>query len=175
MATGALVPLEEYLSTTYEADCEYVDGEILERNMGEIDHAALQTVLVFWLFTQRKQFGIHIFTEIRTQVGGTRFRIPDIAVTLEKGKGRILKTPPFLCIEILSPEDRVSRMEEKIDDYLNFGVPHIWLIDPRKRSAWSYTQAGKRESVGVLRTLQPKIELSIHDLFAELDEEVESE
>jgi Uma2 family endonuclease len=66
-------------------------------------------------------------------------------------------------------------MEEKIDDYLNFGVPHIWLIDPRKRSAWSYTQAGKRESVDVLLTSQPQIQLPIQDLFAELDGEIESE
>jgi Uma2 family endonuclease len=170
-----MISLQAYLSTTYKADREYVDGQILERNWGETDHAALQALLASWFFTQRKQLGMHVLTEIRTQVAATRFRIPDIAVTLDKPSARILKTPPFLCVEILSPEDRSSRMEEKIDDYLNFGVPHIWLIDPRKRSAWSYTQAGKRESVDVLVTSQPKIQLLIQDLFAELDEEVEPE
>jgi hypothetical protein len=38
-ATGTMVSLDEYLSTVYDPDCEYVDGELIERNMGEIDHA----------------------------------------------------------------------------------------------------------------------------------------
>jgi hypothetical protein len=96
-----MISPEAYLCTTYESDREYVDGEILQRNWGEVDHSALQALLGSWFVNQRKQLGIHVLTEIRTQVASTRFRIPDIAVTLDKPSGRILKTPPFLCIEIL--------------------------------------------------------------------------
>jgi hypothetical protein len=32
MEAGTLVSVEEYLSTVYEPDCEYLDGELLERN-----------------------------------------------------------------------------------------------------------------------------------------------
>ena len=39
MATTSFVPVEEYLNTSYEPDCEYVDGEMLQRNMGEPEHA----------------------------------------------------------------------------------------------------------------------------------------
>ena len=85
----------------------------------------------------------------------------------------MLREPPFLCIEVLSPEDRVSRMEIKIDDYLAFGVRHIWLIDPVRKLAWSYTREGKRESTGVLTTSNPDLTVSLKDLFEALSEDVE--
>jgi len=175
MATTTLVPLEEYLATVYEPDCEYIDGEVLERNMGESDHSGLQGLLVGWLISRRKQLGIHVFPEMRTQVAPKRFRVPDIAVTTTPVAGRILREPPFLCIEILSPEDRASRIEEKIDDYLRFGVAHIWLLDPRKKRAWSYTREGKREATNVLTTDVPRMQLPVLELFDELAEEIKGE
>jgi Uma2 family endonuclease len=149
MTSGTLVSEQEYLATIYEPDAEYVNGEILERAVPEIDHGGLQGLIVNWLMNRRKEIGIHVFPGTRTQVSAHRYRVPDVAVTLGRGKGRILTEPPFLCIEIVSPEDRVSRMEEKIDDYLKFGVQYVWLIDPRKESAWSYTREGKREAASI--------------------------
>jgi Uma2 family endonuclease len=173
MATGTLVSLEEYLSTTYDPDCEYVDGELLERNMGEFDHAGVQGIILALLYNQRRQYGIYVFPELRVQVAARRYRIPDITVTTRKGKGRILREPPFLCIEVLSPEDRANRIETKIDDYLNFGVKHIWIIDPREKKGWSYTHEGKREPSEVLTTSDPHLTLSLSEIFAELSESVE--
>ena len=46
MKTAALIPVEEYLRTTYDPDCDYVDGEVQERNLGELDHSDLQTEFV---------------------------------------------------------------------------------------------------------------------------------
>ena len=172
-ATGTQVSLEEYLSTVYDPDCEYVDGELIERNMGEIDHSALQTIIAAFLYNQRHESGIHVFTELRVQVATTRYRIPDICVTGKKARGRILREPPLLCIEILSPEDRVGRMELKIDDYLAFGVKRIWIIDPREKKGWSYTREGKRETAEVLTTSDPRLTLSLNEIFAELSESVE--
>lgn len=173
MPATTLISVEEYLSTSYDPDCDYVDGELIERNRGESDHGGLQISIGAWLFARRKALGIHVFTATRTQVARTRFRVPDIAVTTQKVKGRILREPPFLCIEVLSPEDPVSRMEVKIDDYLKFGVAHVCLIDPRKKLAWSYTAEGRREAASVLTTQEPRIELPIAELFAELDEDVD--
>src|SRR4051794_27097611 len=173
MPAETLVSVEEYVSKTYDPDCEYVDGTLLERNMGESDHAGIQGLLVAWLLTRRKQFGIHVFPELRVQVAPGRYRVPDITVTTQKISGRILRVPPFLCVEILSPEDRAGRMEEKIDDYLRFGIAHIWLIDPRSRRAWSYGRDGQRFATSLLTTTNPEIELPIEDLFAELDAAVD--
>src|SRR5579863_5736504 len=173
MESATMVSLDEYLSTAYDPDCEYVDGELIERNMGETDHSALQGIIFALLYGQRRESGIHVFPELRVQVAATRYRIPDICVTTKKARGRILREPPFLCIEVLSPEDRASRMELKIDDYLAFGVKHIWLIDPRRKKAWSYTSEGKRESSAVLTTSEPHLTLALDEVFAELDDLVE--
>jgi len=173
MATGTLVSLEEYLSTTYDPDREYVDGELLERNMGELEHSGIQGIVFAMLLSQRQERGIHVFLELRVQVSATRFRVPDILVTLSKGKGRILKEPPFLCVEILSPEDRTSRIEKKIDDYLKFGVQHVWVIDPAEKTAWSYTRDGRRQPADVLTTSNPGLTLSLKQVFEALREDIE--
>jgi hypothetical protein len=42
MATGVLVSEEEYPRTSYRPDCDYVDGEVVERNLGEYEHGSTQ-------------------------------------------------------------------------------------------------------------------------------------
>ena len=169
-----MISLDEYLSTVYEPDCEYVDGELVERNAGELEHSGLLGVIMALLYNQRLQYGIHIFPVLHIQVAATRYRIPDITVTTHKIRGRILREPPFLCIEILSPEDRASRMQTKIDDYLSFGVGHIWIVDPRAKKGWSYTREGRRESTEVLATSDPRLTLSLDEVFAALADDIEA-
>ena len=48
MATTQL-SLEEYLSTDYGPDCDYVDGELEERNLGEQEHSITQAFFIKWL------------------------------------------------------------------------------------------------------------------------------
>jgi Uma2 family endonuclease len=97
---------------------------------------------------------MYVLQEVRVQVRPTRYRVPDVCVVLGgRPDEEILTKPPFLCIEILSPEDRVSRMQDRIDDYLRFGVRYVWLIDPYQRRAWIYMQDEIREvRDGLLRT-----------------------
>jgi Uma2 family endonuclease len=174
MATGTLVSLEKYLSKVYDPDCEYIDGELIERNRGESDHAGLQAVITALLYNQRREYGVHVFPELRVQVAETRYRIPDITVTKNKVRGQILREPPFfLCIEILSPDDRASRLQVKIDDYLSFGVENVWIIDPAERKGWSYTREGRHESTEVLTTSAPNLSISLAEIFEALSEDVE--
>jgi Uma2 family endonuclease len=66
------------------------------------------------------------------QVKEYRFRVPDVCVIFaEAPKESILTHPPLLCIEILSPEDRMSEILERVKDYLAFGVRYVWVLDPR--------------------------------------------
>src|SRR6185437_15926654 len=55
--SAALVPVEEYLRTQYEPDCEYVDGEVLERNWGENPHSAPQVEFIFYSRSRRGRLG----------------------------------------------------------------------------------------------------------------------
>ena len=110
--TGALMSVNDYLSTSFRPDCEYVDGVIVERNLGEWEHSRLQTALVVYLVSRKKHWGIHAVVEQRVQVKPNRFRVPDICVVAgPEPQEPILTRPPFLCIEILSKDDRMSEMQ----------------------------------------------------------------
>jgi Uma2 family endonuclease len=164
---GTLISVEEYLATSYRPDCDYIDGQVLERNVGEWIHSTLQALIAGYFVARRKQWGIQVATEQRVQVTTKRFRIPDVCVILGKTEEQILTTPPFLCIEILSPEDRMSRVEERIDDFLAMGVPYVWLLDPATRRAYTATAAeGLREvKSGILKTENPALEMPLFEIF----------
>ena len=167
MPTEALLSVEEYLATSYRPDCDYVDGRLEERNLGEWDHADLQTAVATFLRTRAKKWGIRAVVEQRVQVSPTRFRIPDVTVIVGDPDGKILRKPPFLCIEILSPEDRLSRVEQRIDDFLKMGVAYVWLLDPETRRVYVATkEQGFHEFKGeVLRTENPALEVPLGEIF----------
>ena len=168
MPAGTLIPVSEYLSTSYDPDCDYVDGEVLERKVGELDHSRLQTVLSAYFFSREKQWGVFAVVEQRVQVSPTRFRVPDVCVVAgAEPDEQIFTKPPMLCIEILSPEDTMSRMLERVDDYLAFGVSHVWVIDPRTKRAYDYASTGMQEAKdGVLRTDDPQIAVPMAEIFS---------
>lgn len=166
MATRALIPVEVYLTSVYRPDCDYVDGEVLERNLGERDHSYIQVALAAYFFARRKALNLEVFTEQRVQVRLNRFRIPDVCVVLGGTKEKIFITPPFLCIEILSPEDRMSRVWERIHDYFEMGVPNVWVIDPENRVAHIASPTGDLHGVhDVLRTTDPTLEVPLAEIF----------
>jgi Uma2 family endonuclease len=165
MSTAVTIPVSEYLETSYRPDCEYIDGELLERNVGEWDHSRLQMLLSYYLCSREKEWGILVVPEQRVQVKATRFRVQDISVVMRPPDGGIIKEPPFLCIEILSPRDRMQEMQERIDDYIAFGVKYVWLIHPKTRRAFVYTAEGVREvKDSVLRTDNPEIRVPLMEL-----------
>ena len=170
MAATSLVSVAEYVSTSYSPDREYLDGVVVERNVGELAHSTVQRELTIFLGVRSKEFGIWVYPEQRVQVTPTRYRVPDLCVVAgPKPKEQIFTTPPFLCIEILSKDDRAGETQEKIDDYLAFGVPYVWVVDPERRRAYIHTAAGSREAKdGVLRTESPDITVPLAEIFAEL-------
>jgi Uma2 family endonuclease len=167
MGTATLTSVQQYLAMSFEdGDREYVDGEILERNLGEIDHSDLQGSIYFYLRAHYKHL-VWIGPEVRVQVKARRFRVPDVTVMLGlKPEGRTIQNPPFIVIEVLLPEDRADRMQTKITDYLEFGVLNVWVLDPQSRTAVAYTPHGVvAVTDGMLRTGDPLIELPLTELF----------
>jgi Uma2 family endonuclease len=161
-----MIPVEVYLTAVYRPDCDYVDGEVLERNFGDRDHSYVQAALGSYFFAHRKELGIEVYPEQRVQVMAKRYRIPDICVVLGGTKEKIFTTPPFLCIEILSPEDRISRVWERIHDYFEMGVPNVWIVDPESRIAHIATAAGDLRRVSdALRTADPVLEVPLAEIF----------
>ncbi len=166
ISTATAVSLSDYLNTSYRPDCEYLNGELLERNVGDWDHSRLQMLLSQYLFAREKQWGIVVVPEQRVQVKARRFRVPDITVIAgDPPDGPMITKSPFLCVEILSPNDRLAEMQDRIDDYISFGVSSVWLINPRTRQTYSYTAAGIREvRDGVLTTESPDVRVALEEL-----------
>ena len=160
--------VEEYLQTSFDnGDLEYLDGELLDINVGAIDLSEVQGLLCAWFLARRKHFGVYVLLTVRTRVSPTRYRLPDVTVVLgPKPTGRVITEPPFLVVEVLSPEDRAGRTQSKIDDYLRFGTRFIWVIDPKTGNGHIYS-ADRRIPVedGVFWTDGPRIELKFADLF----------
>ena len=134
MSTALRISLTEYLSTSYRPDCEYVDGEIRERNVGKWEHARVQWLLAAWFFAHEKEWGIVGSTEQRVQVSPGRVRVPDLVVLAAGPQPDVLTDPPLLVIEILSPDDTYSDTQERAWDYRAMGVETVWLVDPKTRS-----------------------------------------
>ncbi len=168
MTTKAMMSVEEYLRTSFEGpDREYVDGEIVERNMGELPHGEAQIQLGYLLKMMASRLGIRVVSEIRIQINPQRYRVADLAVWRAGNIGeRIPTVAPFLVIEILSPEDRLVRTQPKIQEYLSIGVEWIWLIDPEEKKAILYSQKNPLGVLSdVLRTENPPIEISLESVL----------
>lgn len=165
MPTSELISVSEYLHTAYSPDCDYVDGLVEERNVGEWSHARLQAALIAYFWNRRKEWSIQAVPEWRVQVAKTRFRIPDVCVILgQEEQEPILRKPPFICIEILSSEDLLSRVQDRINDYFTFGVPYVWVVDPRSRKGHDCAPQGMTETA-VFRTENPEIVVPLDAVF----------
>ena len=175
MATLAIVPVSEYLSQTYEPDCDYLDGELEERNVGEEQHSELQGILAGIFRNMRVEWNVRSLPEVRIRVSPSRYRVPDICLVPRsrprQPRGSVISYAPILCVEVLSPEDRMSRVQKKVDEYARMGVQSIWVIDPWERIGYYASERGfEQPKDGVLRVPGTAIEVKLEDLFAELDE-----
>lgn len=141
MATTA-VSMEEYLSTAYEPDMDYVDGELEDRNMCEHEHNVVQKRILFRFDRRAKEWRIRAIQEQRTKLSPSRVRIPDVSVfPRDLPVERVFTRPQLIAIEVLSPEDRHSRMDKKIRNCLDFGVPNVWVVDPSTGTGWDCSDA----------------------------------
>src|SRR3954453_5383293 len=100
-----LTSVEEYLATSYpDGDREFLDGVVVERNLGTPPHSRLQKLLLLHLAAFEEALGIEVLPECRTRIGETRYRVPDVLVMLQpfRQTERVLLDPPFLIVEVLS-------------------------------------------------------------------------
>ena len=167
MAASTQISVDEYLRTTYRPDRDYVDGELLERNLGEYDHSRPQGLICAFFINREKEWRIRVVPEQRVQVNQHRFRIPDVCVVLASTPiEAIFHHPPFICIEILSKDDTFKSLTERLDDYIAMGVPNIWVIEPHTRRGYIYNSDGFLEAKdGVLRAANSEIAVPLSEIF----------
>ena len=152
MATLAPTPVELYLRSDFEPDADFVDGQVELRPMGEFDHASWQQALQLWFLPNQKLWNLRVLAELRVQVSSTRYRVPDVVVfDRNRPIEQILTYPPIAVFEVLSPEDTMTRMLVKLNDYAAMGIQNVFVVDPQ-------TELFNRFHDGVLSPLRTQLE-----------------
>lgn len=160
MGTKTLISESEYLHATFDGpEADYVDGEIKDRGMPTNSQSRVNFVFCMAFGRVATDFPLYPRPEIRFRVAPGRFRVADLAVYAHQApSAEIPPEVPHVVIEVVSPDDRLDDILEKLDDYQAFGIPHIWLADPARRRLCVYRD-GSLTSVPELAL--PEFRLSI--------------
>jgi Uma2 family endonuclease len=164
MSAAALVSVEDYLRLTEKPTCEYVDGVLYPKPMPTKFHGLIE----FFLVQALRQQGVEAVAEVTVRLSPTRYLVPDVIAA------RVIQSPyptepVLLCVEILSPEDRVGAMLAKCEQYHEWGVPFCWVIDPEKQTAWQYHSGGEPEHLSRGGTLTAgQLSISLENLFSQI-------
>jgi Uma2 family endonuclease len=164
MSAATIVSLEDYLHRTEKPYCEYVDGVLYPKAMATKLHSLIQFLLQVMLDRQ----GVEALAEVHVRLSPTKYLIPDVIAAPEI-QSPYPTEPVLLCVEILSPEDRVGATLAKCEEYHAWGVPFCWVIDPEKQTGWQYHAGGDPERVdrgGVL--VAGVLNVRLEELFAGL-------
>ena len=138
MGAKTAIPVEEYLHTTFDGvDCEYRDGEVLERSMPDSFHSVTQGLLCIFFGAFLKKHSLFVCPELRMKLRDGLYLIPDVAVFCPSMPPAVPDSPPLIAIEILSPDDRLSVVRGKLQEYRDWGVRHVWLVDPYARRLYT--------------------------------------
>ncbi len=168
MATAVQLSMAEYLSTTYEPDREFVDGELMERNLGTWDHGRVQALLTIMLAAFETEAKAYVATEWRARVSATRVRIPDVTLVEAGPQDQVLAAPPLLTVEVLSPEDTWAATKRKCEDYARMGVRTMWIVDPSRHRAQVWRDGEWRET-DVLEVAETPIRIELQELFGRMN------
>lgn len=165
MGTKAALPVEEYLHTAFpDLDKEYRDGVLVERSLPDYLHSKTQGLLIVLFAALRKAFPVFVCPELRLRVRPGLYRIPDVSVFYpNEPQERVPATPPFVAIEILSLDDRMADVRDKLAEYRAWGVTYVWLVDPHSKRM--YTCDAELVEVSVLRITELGLELKPADIF----------
>lgn len=163
MGVRTAVTIEEYLHTSYEGtDREFRDGEVVERSMPDYFHGECQANLVIFFGALKSRRRLYPSTETRMRMPSNRVPIPDVSVFRERPI-RVPDKPPLIAIEVLSPDDRMRAVENKLKEYKEWGIPHVWLIDPDSRRMYIFEE--KLTEVATLPLPEFETEVTPADIF----------
>lgn len=158
--------LDEYLGLSLEQECELVAGELKPKPRGTFEHSDIQLQLSLLL---RQEFG-RPRTKVEFSIRkGEDVLIPDICV-LRPGEPKlymqVLNEAPLLCVEIVSPSQRVGELFVKCEMYHEWGVEYCWVVDPVARRAWTY-HGGTAAAMEVADELTGPTTILLSEIFSE--------
>ena len=117
--------------------------------------------------------GMGAFPKVSIRPSKTKFLVPDLIVDRNPIELPYPVKPVSLCVEILSPDDRLSAMFAKCEEYHAWGCPWCWVIDPVRQAAYEYHAGSCLNPVnraGILRA--GEIAISMEELFSALESRI---
>ncbi|UBF24463.1 Uma2 family endonuclease [Kovacikia minuta CCNUW1] len=166
------VTLDEFLNLPETKPAsEYINGHIIQKPMPQGKHSKLQGEIVTTINAVVEDHRIALaFPELRCTFGG-RSIVPDVAVFAwgripvdENGDvANVFLTYPDWTIEILSPEQRPTKVTSNILHCLNHGSQMGWLLDPDEKSVLVYPEGQQPQFFEA-----PESELPAPDFAADL-------
>ena len=169
MTTGTAVSVEEYLRTSYEPACEYVDGVLVPKAMPTWKHSLLQGRIHDLIEAAFPRY--QAMVELTIRINANQYLIPDLAVDLrEHAQDPYPIAPVHLCIEIVSPGDRLPEVFAKCETYHAWGCFYAWVVDPQTRRAWQSSKgSGVTEIDAASGELTAgEIHIRVSEIFAAL-------
>jgi Uma2 family endonuclease len=90
-------------------------------------------------------------------------------------KARYIDGPPILVVEVLSPSDTLEEINDKVEEYLEAGVPIVWVVEPRHSTVTVYRPDAKPQLFNADQELSaepflPGFRVSVSDFFADLED-----
>lgn len=82
--------------------------------------------------------GVRLRRDPDTTVGIDVVYVSAEVLARQSNETTLIDGVPAVAVEILSPNDTVEEINEKIDEYLSAGIPLVWIIDPYRRTATIY-------------------------------------
>ncbi len=138
MSSRTVLSVEDYLHTSFsDLDKEYRDGELVERSLPDYFHGKTQALLIGLFIALQSKFKVFPCVETRVRIRTGLYLIPDVAVFYPEEPARIPESPPLIAIEVLSQDDRLSAVRAKLQEYRDWGVPHVWLVDPELKRLYT--------------------------------------
>jgi Uma2 family endonuclease len=140
----------------------------VERTVPTLVHAQIQALLILLFGRLLPRVHLTLLTEPRLQIESDLYRVADVAVYQgPRPEGRYGTSPPYITVEIVSPDDRYNDLTERLEDYRRWGVAHVWLVDPQRKRLWEYTEAGLLQHAS-LRLPEFDFEISSEELFKDV-------
>ena len=142
---ATLMTTEELLALPEDGtDRELIRGQLREKPMTKRNplHSEVNVTVGYWLKVWLRQQPKPRGKVNSGEVGFRIRRDPDTTVGIDVAyisaelaantppKAKLVDGIPTIAVEILSPSDQHEEVAEKVQEYLDVGVPHVWVIDP---------------------------------------------
>lgn len=161
---------------------ELIEGQLFKMAPAGGEHGMVAGALTVELgyYIKRNDLGVVLAAETGYYTRGDNYtvRAPDFSFIRREKLAEATTLKPFLHIvpdivaEVVSPNDSAIKVEQKIHEWLDFGVTQVWVLYPDTKRIYIYTGNDPRphvydvDDVIVMDTVLPGLQLAVADVFS---------